>query len=321
MCHKYNHPSRQREGTAATRACHPLLLLRISNHWQQIYSRLLCLWWLLWYEWSLCSIAIPKVPPNCSTRPWWYYEEANTSHTTRLATTHIPKQSYNGAHRSATEQTHNYAERNTSVITVHVWYSTATVSNYTLWEYKWLHRWISFIHSSTVYYTKKHPSHDNYLYRQWNNPTTRSTTKKTQKTNQRILTRSTTKDDPSVTSTLETFSTLDLDTRSSYPTYIDTDAILSITIWNQPIAQYRIPIQPSAYTRNRSREHHSTAVWYALIGVYNKLIHPPKSPCLLFTLTSIICVVLSCFLSLAASFTLVKIDDQYPDEWFDYYTQ
>ena len=39
---------------------------------------------------------------------------------------------------------------------------------------------------------KKHPGHDNYLYRRWNNPTARSTTKKTHKTNQRNFARSTT---------------------------------------------------------------------------------------------------------------------------------
>ena len=57
---------------------------------------------------------------------------------------------------------------------------------------------------------KKHPSHDNYLYRQWNNPNERS--KKIRKRNQQILARSTTKDDPSVTPTLST-----LDTHSSHP--------------------------------------------------------------------------------------------------------
>ena len=61
---------------------------------------------------------------------------------------------------------------------------------------------------------KKHPSHDNYLYRWWTKPTAHS--KKTCKTNQRNLARSTTKDDPSVTPTLST-----LDTHSSHPTNID----------------------------------------------------------------------------------------------------
>ena len=161
---------------------------------------------------------------------------------------------------------------------------------------------------------KKHRSHDNYLYRRWNNPTV-SSTKKTRKTNQRTLTRSTakTKDDPSVTSTLETLSTLD--TRYSHPTNIDNDTILSLTIWNQPIVQYQLPIRPN--TRNRSR-HPSTAVQYALIGVYDKMLHHRQSPCLSYLfITRISCVVLSCFILLADSFTMVKIDDRYPDEWND----
>ena len=95
--------------------------------------------------------------------------------------------------------------------------------------------------------------------------------------------------------------------------YSNTDAILNITIWNQPIVQYRMPIQPN--TRNRSR-HPSTAVRYALIDVYDKL-NPSELPCLLPFFTSIICVVLSCFILLADSFTMVKIDDRYPDEWND----
>jgi hypothetical protein len=86
---------------------------------------------------------------------------------------------------------------------------------------------------------KKNPSHDNYLYRRWNNPTVRKhKTTKTRKTNKRIPV--TAKDDTSVASTLKTLSTID--TRSSHPTNIDTDTILSITIWNQPILQYQLPI-------------------------------------------------------------------------------
>ena len=132
-------------------------------------------------------------------------------------------------------------------------------------------------------------------------------------TNHRILTRTITKDDPSVTPTLDTLSTLD--TRSSHPINTDTDAILSITIWNQPIVQYRMPIRPFAPDRNQPR-HPSTAVQYAMIGVYDKqLLHPRKLPCLLYLFTRIICVVLSCFILLADSFTMVKIDDRYPDEW------
>ena len=120
------------------------------------------------------------------------------------------------------------------------------------------------------------------------------------------------KDDTSITPTLETLCTLD--TRSTDPTYNDTDAILNITIWNQPIVQYQMPIRSTI--RNRSR-HPSTAVQYALIGVYDKLLHSRKLPCLLYLFTSIICVVLSCFILLADSFTMVKIDDRYPDEWND----
>ena len=63
-------------------------------------------------------------------------------------------------------------------------------------------------------------------------------------------------DDPSVMPTLDTISTL-VDTPSSHPTNIDNDTILSITIWNQPIVQYQLQIQPN--TRNRSR-HPSIAV-------------------------------------------------------------
>ena len=86
----------------------------------------------------------------------------------------------------------------------------------------------------TQYYTniaqKKRLSHGIYLYRQWNNPTAHSTTKKTSTINQRILICSTKKDDLSVSPTLETLSTFN--TQSLAPTYNDTDAILNITIWN-----------------------------------------------------------------------------------------
>ena len=163
---------------------------------------------------------------------------------------------------------------------------------------------------------KKHPNHDNYLYRRWNKPTAHKHTTKTKKirTKRLLVKHSTAKDDPSVTPTLETLCTTD--TRTSNPTNIDTDAILSITIWKQPIVQYRMPIRPFPSTRNRSR-HPSTAVQYALIGVYDKLLHSRKLPCLLYLFTSIICVVLSCFILLADFFAMVKIDDRYPDEWND----
>ena len=104
---------------------------------------------------------------------------------------------------------------------------------------------------------KKHPGHDNYLYQRWNNLTARSKTKKTHKTNQRLVVkRSTTKDDTSVTSTLKTLCTQD--TRFSHSNNVANDTILSITIWNQPISQYRIPPQPN--TGHQSRGHPSTAV-------------------------------------------------------------
>ena len=77
-----------------------------------------------------------------------------------------------------------------------------------------------------------------------------------------------------------------------------------------------MPIQAIALSRNQS-QHPSTAVPYALIGVYDKLLNPPKLACLLPLFTSIICVVLSSFILLADSFTMVKIVDRYPDEWFD----
>ena len=158
---------------------------------------------------------------------------------------------------------------------------------------------------------KKHPSHDNYLYRRWNNPAAhKHTTKKTHTKHQRLIV--TTKDDSSVTPTIETRSTTDTSTRHNNAN-INTDAILSIMIWNKPIVQYRMPIRPLASDRNQSRPI-STAVRYALIGVYDKLLHPQKLPFLLLFFTSIICVVLSRFILLADSFTMVKIDDRYPDK-------
>ena len=160
---------------------------------------------------------------------------------------------------------------------------------------------------------KKNPSHDNYLYRRWNNPTVRKhKTKKTPKRNQRVLTRSTTKDDTSVTPTLETLCKIDTNTPQQHG---NANMLISITIWNKPIAQYRMPKRLA--TRNWSRRYPSTVVQYALIDVYDKLLNPSKLPCLLLFFTSIICVVLSCFILIADSFTMVKIDDRYPDEWND----
>ena len=78
--------------------------------------------------------------------------------------------------------------------------------------------------------------------------------------------------------------------------------LISITIWNQPIVQYQMPIRLFAYNRNRFQQHPSSAVRYALIGVYNKLLNPPKLPCLLYLFISIIRVVLSCFILLVDSF-------------------
>ena len=88
------------------------------------------------------------------------------------------------------------------------------------------------------------------------------------------------KDDASVTPTLKTLCTVD--TRSSEPTHNnDTDVILNIMIWNQPIIQYQMPIQPFVSPRNRSRRYPSTAIQYALIGVYDKLLNPSKLRCIL----------------------------------------
>ena len=171
----------------------------------------------------------------------------------------------------------------------------------------------------------KNDDHDTFLCHRWNkantnkNTITPSTTKPTPAAATPTYQKSSApieipvKDDPSVTPTLETLCTID--TRSSDPTYNNTDAIINITIWNQPIVQCRMPIRSTIH--NRSRDHPSTAVQYALIGVSDKLLHPQKLPCLLHLFTRIICAVLSCFILLADFFTMVKIDDRYPDEWND----
>ena len=165
-------------------------------------------------------------------------------------------------------------------------------------------------------------NHDAFLYHRWNNTDKNKTNDTKPSTTPRITTptyhtapapiKIPVKDDPSTTPTLETLSTLD--TRSSHRTDIDTDTIISITIWNHPIVKYRVPIRTN--NRNRSRNP-SIAVQHAMIGVYDRLLHPQKLPCLLYLFTRIICVVLSCFILLADSFTMVKIDDLYPDEWND----
>ena len=127
----------------------------------------------------------------------------------------------------------------------------------------------------------KNDDHDAFLYHRWNKTNTnknsntiRPSTNKTRpavnsKTVEHTPTAIQVKDDPSVTPTLKTLCTLD--TCSSDSTCTDTDVILSITIWNQPIVQYRMPTRSTI--RNQSR-HPSTAVQYALIGVYDKLLHP-----------------------------------------------
>ena len=167
--------------------------------------------------------------------------------------------------------------------------------------------------------TYMNDNHDAFLYHHWNNKnkinngTNKPTTAPWNTASAPIEIH--VKDDSSVTPTLETLCTLD--TWSLDPSNNDTDAILNITIWNQPIVQYWMPTRSTMYTRNQSREHPSTAVQYVLIGVYyNKLLNPQKLPCLFYLFTSISCVVLSCFNLLADFFTMVKIDDRYP-EWND----
>ena len=160
--------------------------------------------------------------------------------------------------------------------------------------------------------TYANDNHDAFLHHRWIRTNTNKNTSTTRPGSNRptLAANSNTtstpieipvKDDTSITPTLDTLYTLD--TRSSDPTYNDTNAI-----------QYRMLIRSTI--RNRSR-HPSTAVQYALIGVYDKLLHSRKLPCLLYLFTSIICVVLSCFILLADFFAMVKIDDRYPDEWND----
>ena len=108
----------------------------------------------------------------------------------------------------------------------------------------------------------KNDDHDSYLYHRWNDKKRKKNTTTPKPAPAGNSTNSTItvyvpidipiKDDPSVTPTIETLSTLD--TCSSHPTNMDTGAILSITIWNQPIEvlQYQMPIRPFASTRNQS---------------------------------------------------------------------
>ena len=101
-------------------------------------------------------------------------------------------------------------------------------------------------------------NHDAYLYHGWNNNKRKNTgtpklipignsTKRT--TTAYSPNKTPVKDDPSVTPTLETLCIFN--TRSLHSTYIDTDIILSITIWNQPIVQYQLPLGTNS--RNQSR--------------------------------------------------------------------
>ena len=174
--------------------------------------------------------------------------------------------------------------------------------------------------------TYANDNHDAFLHHRWNNANKNKNTSTSRPGTNRpqlaansnnvahTLTKIPVRDERYVTHTLKTLCTLN--TRSSDPTYNDTDAILNIMIWNQPILQYQMPIQPFTPIHNRSRQP-STAIRYALIGVHDKLLNPPKLPCPLSLFTSITCVVLSCFILLADSFIMVKINDQYPDKRFD----
>ena len=84
----------------------------------------------------------------------------------------------------------------------------------------------------------------------------------------------------------------------------------------EPIIHYRMPNQPNA-RRNQSRLDPSTAVQYALIGVYNKLLNPLKLPHLMSVVfTSTVCIVLSCCVLLADSFTLDPGQTWWPIPWW-----
>ena len=239
------------------------------------------------------------------------YLQADHIDTTMKHTQAVPDENQSKHATTTTmKETHNDPQPTYKYDTLQLLFLTTHHENIKTYDNKFT------LYKIPTYIIKKrnnHRAHDEYLYRRWNTPTAhKHKTKKTRK-NQRL---SVTKDDTSVTPTLKTLSTID--THSSHQNNIATDAILNITIWNQSIVQYRtpMPIRPLAPTRNRSR-HPSIAVQHALIGVYDKLLHPPNVSCLLPTFTRIVCVVLSCSILLADSFTLVKIDDRYPDEWND----
>ena len=100
-------------------------------------------------------------------------------------------------------------------------------------------------------------------------------------------------DDPSVTPTLETLYTLDI--WSLYQTItLYIPSLVPQSRINQPIVKYR-----RSNIWYQSWLPHSTAVQYALVGVHNKLLHPPTfSPiyCLYLLTCSIIIYLCSIFL-------------------------
>ena len=121
-------------------------------------------------------------------------------------------------HAQATTQQHNDKTYTHKLAIVHVWYYYITQLLFLTTHYKDTNDCTGELPLYAVpeyIKQKKHPSHDNYLYRHWNNPTTRKTP--------------------------------------------------------------------------------STAVKYALIGVYDKLLNPPVFFCLFSTFNGIICAVLSYF--------------------------
>ena len=102
--------------------------------------------------------------------------------------------------------------------------------------------------------------------------------------------------------------------------FLDLVQVLKLVSLLNAKSTQAMPITPC----NQSRLDPSIVVQYALIGVYNRLLYAFVFPCLLlstlFIISSIVCivlVVLSCSLLIADFFTLIKIDDQYPDEWND----
>ena len=108
-------------------------------------------------------------------------------------------------------------------------------------------------------------------------------------------------------------------TSSHQPTR-DPDTILNITIYLEPTYCTVSNSLSNWYLSHpffsHSRLNLSTAIQYALIGVYDKLSNPlNKDTTNSVYITRNVCVVSSCFVLLADSFTLVKIDHQYPDEW------